>query len=1288
MEILGLPQWTLNAHLEGDELEFSLGDGRRLAWRSRRPAAVLERAERPIPADELLGAELAEHLARSAPRALNVQFERPLDFIAWESLGLGSASMAERFALGRQLVGGMESAPSSQPALAGALAITVVHGDAAMSSASARHVGIDVLTQAWARDAVSTAHVLVLRGVKLTHLIEQAGLPGHACLLVLSRPPSTPELMAALDGGAAVLLLGQHELDGALDLLLMQLGGGASIGEAARGLHRRAAPAHLDARLYGDPAMRFVRMQTPTSRRQVTSLSFDIVGSTTMLQRLGDEAYADVLASLHARCTAVVRQQGGQPDDPRGNDGVMCYFGHPLALEDSAVRAVEAGLMIIRTVAELGVSVRVGIATGLVAIKSGQPVGLSIHLAARLQQVTTSGTVLASESTRRLVAHAFDFRALDAPPALKGISDAEDLYLVIGPSLNATKHRLEGLAWLTPFVGRQAELERLNTCWRQTGAGECRLVVVRADAGMGKSRLVREFRRQLVQADVKVLECRCRADAIASPYLPLANALRHWLDIGPEDDAPTALRKLAGALPDKSCESEPLALLATLLGLTPQPGLPAPGSSRQRLLGLLLDWFIAFAKDRPCCLVVEDWHWVDPSTREFVEHLADRKDGPGVLLLVTIRGEAVPPPTASARSEFIDLAGLPLGEAHDLVNLVCATEPLPMGLVKMLAARGDGVPLFLEEAARMALELGADRLRTDGAAAEAVPASLQDLLMARLDSLDTARPVAQVAAVLGREFSLALLAALLETGAYAMDTLTLGERLGVLVSSGLVRSVGAGQFAFKHALIRDAAYASLWERDRRALHARVVELLQQRWPELAALRPELLAQHQTEAGLHGEALAQWELAASNAAARSAEREAISHLRRALTVLGRTPPGVGLDRTALRLQLLLASRQIATEGYGAEAVLHAYREAERLCDLLGDETARFKVEMGLEAYRFMRADFGPALEHGQRAAAIAARSGDIKQRLHAHWGLACTLFHQGKLRATMREMETALASYSPSMHPLFGIQDPGVMCLAYSSWGLWEMGRPDAALARINHAVTMAGEFEHKFSQAVALAYGVSIELLRGDTAAALARADVCIRVCEEAGFPVWLAITRCMRGRLLCEQGQFGIGLAEMRAGYALWLSTGAQVSQPLYLALQAEGLMLAGQIDAAADCVDAALAITGRYGERQLEAELRRLHGELALQRADAVQAEVSFKSAYALAMHQRKLGFALRAATSLARLWAADGRRDRARRLLLPLAARWHEGHETRDVRAARALGESWRSPCTPTRGSDACQ
>lgn len=1277
MENLRLPQWTLSACVDGTSLELSLGDGRRMSWRAHRPARLLDSAGPPGAAAELIGDELADRLAGSAPRPLCILYDGDprLDRVPWEQLGLGAEKMAEHFALGRQLLSDTDTGPVPARPMADELGVVVVHAGAMRANLTAQAVVIDALDQHWAREAVGHAHVLVLDGVSLPECMERAGWTRQQRLVVMVRPDDVHCIARALDAGAAVLCVEQAgvALAASVKELAQQLGGGLSVGEALRWLRRRAASQWLGARLYGEPDMRFVRPLAATSRRQVTSLSFDLVGSTAMMAERGDEAYAELLAVIHARCAEIVRGHGGQPDDPLGDDGVMGYFGHPVAVENAAVHAVKAGLAIVRAVAALGVAVRVGVATGLVAVKAGQPVGLSVHLAARLQQTAAPGTVCVSESTRRQVAHAFDLVLVEDRPPLKGIDVAEAIYRVSGPRPELQDHRPARLPALTPLVGREDELDALQRHWDQTRVGEGRLVVVSGEAGMGKSRLVREFRHHLGQGGIHVLECRCRAEASASPFLTLAEALRRWLGIAPDEPVEQSLRKLAAALPGSARAGEPFALLAATLGLMPMAAPAGGGNTRQRLLGLLVDWFHAFASGQRCCLVIEDWHWADPSMREFVDRLVDRRGGPGLLVLVTVRPEAMRKPFFGGAHAQLDLAGLHPEAARALVQHVCADAPIPTRLVRLLAERGDGVPLFLEEAARMTLELGIDDSEVDLRALELVPDSLQDLLTARLDGLGAAKSVAQVAAVLGRQFSRELLAALLAASGRTREAAELDERLDALVGSGLVRVQQDGRYTFSHALIRDAAYASLWMRDCRGLHESVVKLLQERWPDLAARRPELLAQHLSEAGLYGEALAQWELAARDAAARSAEVEAISHLRRALSVLALTAEGVERDRAALRLQLLLAARLLATEGYGADAVLQAYQDAQRLCDRIGDDSARFKVEMGLEAYRFMRGDFAQALAHGQRAAAIAQGSGDIRQRLHAHWGLACTLFHQGELPAAMREMDRALALYTPALHAHFGIQDPGVMCMAYSSWGLWETGRPDAALARIDGAIAMARAFDHRFSEAVALAYGVSVLLLRGDTEAALVQVDTCIAVCEEAVFPVWLAIARCMRGYLRCVQGDFGAGLQEMRAGHAQWLATGARVSQPLYLALQIEGLILAGQLGPAVERVEEGLAHVARYGERQLEAELTRLRGEIALRQGDTAAGEAWLRRAYVLALRRHRLGFALRSATALARHWASAGRADRARRLLPPLAARWREGLGTRDLRAATVVMES---------------
>ena len=1272
MDELTLPPWTLNARLTESGLEFCLSDGRRLACRNRSEPVSRAHSGASLSAERLLGSELTAKLAASGPRVLHLQYDGDLDYIDWESIALGSVRMAERFTLARQPLSNRE-APTADLQLTETLEVTIVHGGRSRVRPRARAVGIVSLESELLLDAVTRAQVVVLDGIALSEFLNELTPPIGARLFVCTRPESMHSIGTLLDVGATALCFGDECDIGGGDVfedLLSHLTNGVSVGDAIRWLHRRHTSVKLAARLYGEPGMRFTRLPTSASRRQVTSLSFDLVGSTDLLRRLGDEAYAEMLDSLHARCTDVVRRHGGRPDDPQGDDGIMCYFGFPLAFEDAPAQAVESGLNIAQTVAEMSISVRVGIATGEVAIKAGQPVGLSIHLAARLQKAAAPGTVLVAESTRSLVAHVFEFEPPAEQPYLKDIVGAGPCHVATSSRAGEHSHRLDMSPFLTPFVGRFVELERLERSWEAACDRGPTLAVVRADPGMGKSRLVREFGHRLARDRVRVIECRCRADAAATPFLTLSEALRRWLATESPDRPGDASAQLAAVFHADARRNESIALLSSLLGLATEPPCADPTRQKQRLLGTLLEWFASMARDRPCCLVIEDWHWADPSLRDLVQQLLDRRGTSRLLIVVTTREADSQLALGKAPPEDIYLAGLSSASACELVALACADVSLPPGLVRMLAARGDGVPLFLEEAARMAVEIGAHRPGADIRALDMVPSSLSDLLMARLDGLGEAKRVAQTAAVLGREFPLTLLSSLFEASGAMFDSAALAECMDTLVNSGLLCTSGSEGYAFKHALVRDAAYASLWSRDRVALHALVVPLLKQHWPELVARQPELLAMHQTEAGLYQDALVQWEVAARHATTRSAELEAISHLQRAIAVLGRTDAGLQRDRTALRLQLLLAARLIATEGYGADAVLHAYGEAEAVCAHVGDEAARFKIEMGLEGYRFMRGDFGAALEHGRRAADIAARSDDVRRRLHAHWGLACTLFHKGELLAAMREMEIALAIYTPDMHRLFGVQDPGIMCMAYSSWGLWELGRPDAALARIDSAIAIARAVEHKFSQAVALAYSVSVEWLRGNVESALARADACIRVCDEAGFPVWLAITRCIRGRLLCELGRIDEGLRDMQAGQRLWLSTGSMVSQPLYLSLRAEGFMLAGRFQEARVCVEEGLAITDRYGERQLQTELKRLRGELALQAGELKEGESWLKGAYAQAMRQHRIGFALRSATAIARIWADRQDVDRARRLLSPLVARWTEGRDTRDVRIAEAL------------------
>lgn len=1313
-----LPPFHLAARLEpAGPCDVFLTDGRSVlrhargpfdpdAWRRLSQAAADGDRQAGLALyAQLFPGAVGEALRHSPPRQLDLQLQAPLAVLHWEAADDGHGPLGQRWRITRhRLVDAdepAEPAPAGEPRR-GPLRVLHLTAD---TGTDPRHE----LLPALEREAVV---VRTLPHTALTPEHAEQLLPSHE--LVRLDPGVPPRLLSSaewlrppklvvavqddlLDGierarqlaalGASLLLVPRLDEGGWFDALCARLALGLPVGEAVR--QTRGDPGAPWLLLHGEADTVLVlpdaRASSGNDARQVTSLSFDFVDSTGWLQRLGSERYAGLLADFHQRCIAQIERHGGVADDPQGDDGVMSYFGYPAASERSAEQAVAAGLAIVQAVGGMStpVQVRVGIATGRVAVMAGQPVGVSIHLAARLQSRAAPGTVLVSAMTQALVQHRYALRPLDATLQLKGIDGDQQAALVLH---DRTGHRLDALPRLTPFVGRELELSSLVRNWEALASGNARVVQIRGEAGIGKSRLVREFRRWLKARGAVSFECRCLPDHAGSAFHALTDALQHWLGFRDEDDAATRRRKLAEGLPAGLDAEQALPVLAALLSLPGETPAGTPERLRERTLATLVDWFQCTARQRPVCLVVEDLHWVDPSTREFLARLCTSAERLPMLVLLTQRasseltGADWQPPRLH---QSLDLHGLRGDEARRLVKQACGEALLPASVVRLLAGRADGIPLFLEESARMAVEQGAALDETLPQSLD-VPGSLQDLLMARLDRLGPARAVAQFGAVLGREFPVALLAQVLAHGGRPVSTAELAAQLDQIEQSGLMGSAGpAGErrYAFKHALVRDIAYQSLWLRDRQQVHRAVAAVLRASWPELAQRQPELLAHHQTEAGLDAEALVQWEVAARRAASRSAHDEAIQHLQRALALLDGQPGGRERSGTELRLQLLLASRFIATEGYGAERVERVYARAEQLGDELGDAGARLKAQLGLEGWHFVRGDFARAHEIAQRAAALAAQSGDARARLQVDWAIANILFHEGDGVAAVRRMDECLAVYKPEHHHRAAVQDPGVMCLCYSAWGQWELGHPDDALGRIERVLGLARQLDHKFSLGEAWGFAANVHRYRGEHGQALECAERAIEICEDGGFALWLAHAHVMRGWLLCERGEHASGIGEMQEGLALWQRSGAVVTQPLYLALLAEGLARSGDLPQALARLDEAMAIIDRHGERYFEAEVRRLSAELRLQRdgrqqpAARAAAVQGLQAAHALAMRQHKRGFALRSATSLARLWHEDGRAREAGDLLGPQLAWFKEGLQTQDVLQARVLLQTMR-------------
>jgi class 3 adenylate cyclase/tetratricopeptide (TPR) repeat protein len=1287
---------------------------------------------------QLFPASIRQTLQHSPAREMCLQLDTHLLDIPWELAFDGNHYLGEKFQVARRILSdaALDPAPRVDQHRE-TLKVLLLHGSACTPAHTAHGSGLLARLQDTEGLAVTAmqAHALewelLLREADAHDVVHCIGpmapqAPGHSTAPqpplawnALARQSKTAQLLVydnaaepahlqhthadwlhtACRRGAPVLVQSDPRgTPGHLDCLLAlyrNLARGCTLGAAvhqsrADRLHgsdtsdRRWAPT-----LYGDAAL---VLQPAADRpalgdhlRQVTAVFCDLVDSTKLLGVWGAERYSDMLDSYHAACAGIVARWGGISDNPQGDDGMMCYFGIPLAYEDSVARALRAGLEILQAVAQLGVQVRIGVVTGNVVVKAGQPIGVSLHLAARLQSIALPGTLVTSESTRQIVKNKFIFEQLSGLPQLKGFALETTAYVVRGEAQDRAIAWRDGAPARTPFVGRDTELRLIEADWARVSTHGLQSVLVSGEAGMGKSRLVNEFRRGLAARHHTAVECRCTPAHAHSAFHPLIELLRHRLRLQDDDSASQKIDKIRHFLPADLVADDGLALIAALLsvptdGLLPPPRLSAE-RQRQRTLDVLVAWLLNETRKGPVCLVLEDLQWVDPSTKEFFYRVVAEATQAPLLLLITLRTEQPPPHNLGFNVHEVPLKGLSAEATRAMILSACGTTTVPGEMVQLLADKADGVPLFIEESARMVIDLGGQTHSADATlvARFAVPTTIQGLLMARLDRLASAKQVAQVGATIGREFSLPLLQAILAHETSPIGLNHLPAQLAALVRSGLVVEKGAATHAsyyFKHALVRDAAYGSLWERDRKRLHRTIANVVREQFLDLAQNEPELLAYHFAQSGNDAQALEYWERAARRAAGRSAHLEAINHLRNGLGLLARLPPATERERTELRLQLMLAGQLITTQGYGADQVGLAYERAAELCQRAGDENAQLKTLLGLEGYHFMRADFGRAHVIARQTSAMLGPNAEPARKIQLQWAVGNILFHQGEFNAAIAQFDTCLAAYDPLQHHPNMVQDPGVMCLSYGAWALWAVGKSDQALARGQQAVALAEQLEHKFSMGAGLTFCASVHLLRGETPQALEYAQRARDICQEGGFVVWLAYAQLLVGSAMTELADAHAGAEEMRQAYSLWISTGAVVTRPLYLALQAEGLARADRPDEGLAVLAQAFELVCRVQEHYYEAEVRRLTGDLILQSARQhghnrdLEAQQWLEGALAFAHAHQHQGAALRSATSLARLWAAQGQAQEAYRVLKCEYDKVTEGFYTRDVQVANAL------------------
>jgi len=1036
-------------------------------------------------------------------------------------------------------------------------------------------------------------------------------------------------------------------------------------------------------------------------RRHLTVLFCDLVDSTTLASQLDPEDYREVVRAYQQTCAAAIRRWEGHIAQYLG-DGLLVYFGYPQAHEDDARRAVRAGLSMVAALQErharlaqphgVRVAVRIGIHTGLVVVGEvgggTRPEQLALgdtpNIAARLQGLAAPDTVVSSAATFRLVQGYFTYQDLGAH-ALKGVAAPVQVYRILGESAAQSRFELAEAIGFTPLVSRESEVALLLERWAQSQDGRGQVVLLRGEAGIGKSRLVEVVSERARQEGATRTAFRCSAYYQQSALYPVIDHLQGVLqwqrDAIPEAKFDALERVLrASRLPLE----EVIPLFATLLSVPlperyPPLTLP-PARQRQKTHEALIAWLLEETERQPVLAVWEDLHWADPSTLELLSLVLDQAPTARMLTLLTCRPEFRPPWAAHAPVTQVTLTRLGRPPVEAMILHLTGGKALPAEVVQQIVAKTDGVPLFVEELVKMVLESGLVREEDDLYVLAgplpplAIPSTLHDSLMARLDRLSTARDLAQLVAVLGREFAYDVLQAV-----SPLDEMALQHGLAQLVDAELVYQRGLpprSRYLFKHALIRDAAYQSLLKSTRQQYHQRIARVLEARFPEAVETHPELVAQHYTEAGLHEQAVTYWQRAGTRALQRSANAEAIAHCRAGLELLPTLPQTPARLQHELALQITLGPALIATKGHAALEVEHTYTRARELCQQVGETPHLFRVLRGLWLSCNARAANQTARELGEQCLRWAQHVQDPALLLEAHRPLGITLFCLGEVASARAHLEQGIALYDPQQHrshaSLYGI-DPGMACCAYAAWTLWLLGYAGQALQRSQEAILLAQE--HLLSLAQALSWTAWLHQLRREPHAAKERAEKAMALCSEQRFPYFLAWATVMQGWALAAQGQGEAGMAQMRQGLAAHRATGAESHRPFFLALLAEACGRAGQVEEGLSVLTEALAAVDTTGERVYEAELYRLKGELLQKQATAMgAAEECFRHAVSVARQQSAKSLELRAVMSLSHILKAKGKTAEARQMLTEIYAWFTEGFDTADLQEAKALLEAY--------------